>query len=517
MTSVAPYICCCNTTTITPVEVQICHTCNLCWSFVIDWSYRDETYLWPDIAPCLDGYYVQCDPDGIPDNGDEYETLVYNLRPSCEVVSATTCDCSCSVVVTPQSWCTNGSCGVPPEVRGEASGSTLQSLCWTLPYVSTADETTSGIWSFNDAGNVFLTGYTAFIERKVETYSGSIQFAKLTSTSPAGVCADCFIGEHDPTNTGSPTVEFRYGGKYTADVPAMVIGGATAAYAAWTCEITATDCIIRDGGGVTQYTFALATHTMEQLRVALDGKAELVSVRLGPSFSSATFRGVSSTYLPIQGPFAIGHYGAGTWDTINIRHVGDAVEDWQIRLASSSYTIKNTTGVVQGRVFFQQFSANYGLWEQGFQLKYDTSTNPCLMAEECCDCLYNIGLTEPASSTTSSGCTLSPGGDICSFGLCPDGNAFGFDLVCGVVSPYWSGGTTSSGWQDSSFTDPVSESLTEWNEYGSWYRIETKYCWTGFVCNTPQTGDKSKCYIGSQTCDKIKQEGFWLKRIVSVT
>lgn len=520
MTSIAQYVCCCNTTTVTPVEVQICHTCNQCKAYLIDWSYSDQTWFWPEPHQCDAGDYVTCDPDGIPDSGDEYDTLVPTYRPACQSITAD-CSCSCSLVVTPQTWCSNGGCGIPPEIHGEVQESTLQSLCWTLPYVSTATENTSGIWSFNDAGNIFLTGYTAFIDRFVESYSGSIELAKLTTTSPVNECHYCAIAEHDSTNTTSPTVEYRYGGTYVSDIPAMVIGGATAAQALWTCEITATDCIIRNNLGVTQYTFALSTHTIEQLRVALDATTELVSVRQGPSFSSATFRNVSSTYLPIQGPFPIGHYSAGTWDTINIRHAGDAVEDWQIRLASSSYTIKNNVGVAQGRVYFQQFSANYGLWEQGFQIVRQVVETTCTMEPDCCECLPNAGIIQPTSASVM-GCDSTNPITTCDFAICPSPHPTTgeCDNLCPIISPFWSGGLTTSGWQSSSQTDPVSESLTESSCTSSFYAISPKVCWTGGfapLCNTPQNGDKSKCYGGNTTCNTVKQDGFWLKRIVSVT
>jgi hypothetical protein len=511
MTSIAQYVCCCNTTTVTPVEVQICHTCNQCRSYVIDWSYDDQDYVWPNLPECFTGYWIVCDPDGIPDTSDEYDYFVYDKRPACPELGAD-CGCSCSLVVTPQSWCTDGACGIPPEIHGEVKESTLQSLCWTLPYVSTATENTSGIWSFNDAGNIFLTGYTTSITRFVESYSGSIELAKQTLTSPVNECHYCAIAEHDSTNTTSPTVEYRYGGTYVSDIPAMVIGGATAAQALWTCEITATDCIIRNDLGVTQYTFALSTNTIEQLRVALDATTELVSVRQGPSFSSATFRNVSSTYLPIQGPFPIGHYSAGTWDTINIRHAGDAVEDWQIRLASSSYTIKNNVGVAQGRVYFQQFSANYGLWEQGFQINRTVVETPCIMASECCDCGYNPAILDPFGQM---GCDVTNPTTTCEFALCPSGT--GCDDVCPVISPFWAGGLTNSGWQSSSQTDPVSESLTESTCSGSFFRINQYLCWTANFCLSPQIGDISKCFIGYTSCTSVKQDGFWLKRIVSVT
>jgi hypothetical protein len=310
-------------------------------------------------------------------------------------------------------------------------------------------------------------------------------------------------------------VEYRYGGTYLADVPAMVIGGATAAQALWTCEITATDCIIRNDLGVTQYTFALSTNTIEQLRVALDATTELVSVRQGPSFSSATFRNVSSTYLPIQGPFPIGHYSAGTWDTINIRHVGDAVEDWQIRLSSSSYTIKNNLGVAQGRVYLQQFSGNYGLWEQGFQINRTVVETPCTMASECCDCTYDPGILEPSPSI-AMGCNVTNPITTCMFNQCPGSSQC--DNLCAVISPFWSGGLTNSGWQSSTQTDPVSEALTESTCSGSSYRINAYLCWTASpLCNLAQIGDIGKCYVAYTSCTSVKQDGFWLKRIVSVT
>ena len=451
------------------VSVTVCFLQVECGTLVQTFEHTGNSYATFQEAsqgcftPSVD---ADCDPDQIPNSGDEYQVLQWDPPLGC-IPQACECDCGCGVEK-------QGTCPKEGEYFTTSSGGFSQ--CWTFPFVSRFDQALNGTFWFLDGSNLFGTGYTAFATANVERYEGTYNVnADLVQDTSAGyLCCD-----YAPTATvSSMRVEYVRSAAYTQDIPVLRVQGASTIYAAWTVEITSSDCVIRDGGGTTQYTFDLSSYTIDGLRVALNNLGEIICIRDGALVPTSQLRNVSAQYIPVQSAQPIGSASASTWALVDIRFAGDLVEPYQRSLPTPKYSCFTGAGfgTLQGVMYLHKFSGTANDFRFGWQLRYDPpASQNCDASDPCCrDCSSNfVNNATPVwmdPSVPSGPCVPTEVGAF--FYPQPgvtdpfsDGWAEG-NVFCPTGSPIWTGGTGPDPFATGKNSDPVTFAVQEVCDWG---------------------------------------------------
>jgi hypothetical protein len=413
-------------------------------------------------AGCFETSFTDCDPDGIPDSGDEFQGVEYTPALNC-IPKECGCDCSCSVDK-------DTSCPSEGTYATASSGSFFNS--WTIPFVSRFDQANSGTFFFDNGTTVFGTGYTAFATANIERYEGNYDPRNSVTSGTDNIngylcCTDAASG-----STAWIRIEYVRNATYTQDIPVIRVQGSAIAYKDWTVEITDTECVIRDNLGALAYTFLLSAYTIDGLRIALDNLTEVNAFRDGATALASNLRNVTAQYIPAQAAQTISYAGAGTSAFVDIRFAGDEVESYQKQLLTRRYSCYSGPGmiVLQGVIYMKRHSGTENDFRFGWQLSYDISAeSDCDQSDPCCrDCGRSFlgGLPLWMTTAPNGACVPSeigllyyPQPWVPSVGI-PTGWAEG-NVFCPAQSPFWAGGTSSTGWESSNVTEPASSTTVE--------------------------------------------------------
>ena len=407
---------------------------------------------------------ADCDPDGIANSGDEFTAVEYNPPLDC-IPKECGCDCSCQV---------DKDTSCPPEgtYATASSGSFFNS--WTIPFVSRFDQANSGTWFFRDGTTVFGTGYTAFATANVERYEGNYDPTSSVTSGTTNIQGYLCCNDAATATTAWIRIEYVRNATYTQDIPVIRVQGSALAYKDWTVEITDTECVIRDNLGALAYTFLLSAYTIDGLRIALNNLTEVNAFRDGATVPTSNLRNVTAQYIPAQAAQTISHAGAGTSAFVDIRFAGDEVESYQKRLLNQRYSCYSGPGtiVLQGVVYKERHSGTENDFRFGWQLAYDTpAESDCDQSDPCCqDCnrgfFGNTGLPGWMTNAPNGACVPSEVGEM----FYPQpfvsslGNPTGWaenNVFCPTQSPFWIGGTTSTGWESSKVTEPATSTAIQ--------------------------------------------------------
>lgn len=413
-------------------------------------------------AGCFQTSFTDCDPDGIPDSGDEFTGVEYTPPLDCIPKE---CGCDCSCLVDKDTSC-------PPEgtYSTASSGSFFNS--WTIPFTSRFDQANSGTWFFRDGTTVFGTGYTAFATANIERYEGTYDPRSSVTSGTTNIQGYLCCDDAATASTAWIRIEYVRTATYTQDIPVIRVQGSALAYKDWTVEITDTECIIRDNLGAVAYTFLLSAYTIDGLRIALNNLTEVNAFRDGATVPTSNLRNVTAQYIPAQAAQTISHSGAGTSAFVDIRFTGDEVESYQKTLLNQRYSCYSGPGtiVLQGVVYKERHSGTENDFRFGWQLTYDTPEElDCDQSDPCCqDCIRSLISSLPGWMTNAPngacvpsevGSLYYPQPNVPAVGV-PTGWAEA-NVFCPTQSPFWSGGTTSTAWESSKVTEPATSTAIE--------------------------------------------------------
>lgn len=295
--------------------------------------------------------------------------------PSCPTPTPVTiegCGCGCAYAAgTKPSWFCDLDGGtyewavLPFDFSAKRSSTASQVVL--LDYQDQVNQTVSGNWQFDDGSGPIATNFTFSATHVRLRYANlAVPFPlSPVPTSGSGILTCC---DYTSASTQAIYAWFWERARYTNDISAFGVYGANATYAAWTIEITTGAAIIRDGGGIIQYQWALANYDMDGLRLAIDGTAELVGRRIAMS-TGTNLRTRAATAIPPQGPKPVGQ-SIATEAKIVLRTAGDEVEGYQIigmagYAANTANTVPNYFGARRTETFFGGTLADF---RRGFAL-----------------------------------------------------------------------------------------------------------------------------------------------------
>lgn len=376
--------CCCDAT---PVEkkIRICVDCMRCETEQYKFFYQGP---FDQLSPGLDcngAFEIRiCDPDGVPESGDEYEYVWYLDWPAPEYIKPL-CSAACSVDIQPgiESVCyPSWSPAIYPGERTYlCSRGSQASMCWEYEYVDSSNQTGSCTWRWDDGGTLVNAGTISYTQVRYRYNNPTEPGVEVTTTGDHCAWCDWSLSS-DPLLEENVNVYFADRATYLADRNAFGVYGSSATYANWTVEITSTQCIIKDGGGVTQYTFTLASYTMGGLSAAINALAELVTFN---QFGSVNLQNSTASGIPVQGPHTVNDT-VGTMANIYLRKAGDPFEDYQ-NCGKSYYQYKTNTPVYE-----TQFSGTLAQFRGGMDLDY-ASYGPVFSPVD--PCVVQQSISEP--------------------------------------------------------------------------------------------------------------------------
>lgn len=308
----------------------------------------------------------------------EYEELWYTdvgstSPPTCTTPTPTppaSCQCGCARTLgtAPCYVCNfSNNCLATPGSRSWGYKSEFYQQV-ELDYLDQVNWNGSTNWRFDDGSGVIVTNLTVSYTH-VRLRFQNLAVPNMVSSTTGNGPESCCTWAESKSSTYALYVWFWERARYTNNVSAIGVYGSAAQYANWTVQITAADCIVRDDLGNIQHQWALGAYTMEGLRLAIDGTAELVGRRIALS-PSVALRNAAASAIPPQGPYPIGT-GLNDEAKIKLRSAGDEFESYQVAgLAAWESRINNSNpqGPLLNDLTEKWHSGNITSFRSGFRL-----------------------------------------------------------------------------------------------------------------------------------------------------
>ena len=368
--------CCCDATP-SEKKIRICVDCLRCETEEYKFWYSGPFDVLQTDEDCLGAFETRiCDPDGIPESGDEYEYIWYLDWPAPQYTKPL-CSPLCSVEIgddIPSVCYPDWQFAL---YQGEkhyiCSRGGQASLCWEYEYVDSTNITGSCTWKWDDGGTLVNAGTISYTQVRYRYNNPTEPGVEFTTTGDRCAWSDYYLSSN-PALQQNIDVYFAERATYLNDRNIFRVYGSSATYANWTIEITATQCVIRDGSGVTQYTYLLSSYTMIGLANAINALTELITVN---AFGSVNLQNSTASGIPAQGPYTVTDLAA-TAPNIYLRKAGDPFEDYQT-CGKAFYQFQSNTPVTE-----DNFSGTLSEFRSGMDLDFAsygpvfTPIDPCV-------------------------------------------------------------------------------------------------------------------------------------------